>query len=215
MPQPVLRTDRLLLVPLADRHLDLEVDLDADPEVLRFLYGRARSRAEVAESHTERMALGRAADGLGYWIAFGTAGGRRGSHAPDDEQAGEFVGLLMLPPAHGPDQPRDPAICDLGYRLVRRFWRLGLASEASTALLRHAFDTIGQERVIAQTMAVNAGSRGVMQALGMRYVRTFHPRWEEPLPGSEQGEVEYELTRDMWQASRPEVSAPTGQLPAR
>jgi hypothetical protein len=31
MAAPTLRSDRLLLVPLADRHLELEVALDADP----------------------------------------------------------------------------------------------------------------------------------------------------------------------------------------
>ncbi|MCY1140854.1 GNAT family N-acetyltransferase [Actinoplanes sp. Pm04-4] len=185
MAQPILRTDRLVMVPLADEHLELEVELDADPEVLRYLWGRARSRAEVEASHAERMALGRKIEGLGYWMAF--------------DAGDNFVGLMMLPPTHGPDQPDDPSVAELGYRLVRRFWRQGLASEASRALLEHAFGTVGQSRVIAQTMAVNAGSRGVMQAVGMRHVRTFFPTWDDPLPGTEEGEVEYEITRDMWQ----------------
>ncbi|NBE83207.1 GNAT family N-acetyltransferase [Micromonospora rubida] len=202
MAQPVLRTDRLLLVPLADRHLEAEVQLDSDPEVLRYLTGRARSSAEVAESHARRMAMADKVDGLGYWMAFGTAGGVRGSTPPAHEDQGEFVGLMMLPPAHGPDQPDDPTVAELGYRLVRRHWRKGLASEASRALLRHAFDTVGQGRVIAQTMAVNAGSRGVMEAVGMRYARTYFPTWDDPLPGADLGEVEYEMTRAMWVASR-------------
>ena len=193
MPQPILHTDRLLLVPLADRHLDLEVDLDADAEVLRYIYGRARSRDEVVASHAERMALGAEVDGLGYWMAYASSG--------DAEQA-EFVALMMLPPAHGPDQPDDPAVAELGYRVVRRHWRKGFASEASRALLRHAFSTVGQRRVIAQTMAVNAGSRAVMAAVGMRYVRTYVPVWDHPLPGAELGEVEYEMTREMWHGSR-------------
>jgi RimJ/RimL family protein N-acetyltransferase len=200
MSQPVLHTERLLLVPLADRHLDLEVRLDSDPEVLRYISGRARSRDEVVDSHARRMALAGTVDGLGYWMAFGSDGGRRGTTAPEREDEGEFVGLLMLPPAHGPDQPDDPTVSDLGYRILRRCWRQGLASEASRVLLRHAFDTVGQSRVIAQTMAANAGSRGVMAAVGMRYVRTYFPPWEEPLPGADQGEVEYEITREMWLA---------------
>jgi RimJ/RimL family protein N-acetyltransferase len=183
VPQPILRTARLQLVPLTDEHLGREVELDSDPEVLHFLYGRARTPDEVTESHRERMKLGRQVDGLGYWIAF---------HGND------FVGLMMLPPAHGADQPDDPAVCDLGYRLLRRHWRQGFATEASHALLRHAFGTVGQDRVIAQTMAVNVASRGVMAALGMRHVRTYYPVWEDPLPGSELGEVEYELTRAEW-----------------
>ena len=47
MSQPILHTPRLLLVPLADRHLELEVELDSDPEVLRYLSGRAHTRSEV------------------------------------------------------------------------------------------------------------------------------------------------------------------------
>ncbi|MEU8233140.1 GNAT family N-acetyltransferase [Actinoplanes sp. NPDC048967] len=189
MPQPILWTERLVLVPLADRHLDQEVELDSDPEVLRYIFGRTRPREEVVAAHAERMALGRKVDGLGYWMAY---------RSPGDED--EFVGLMMLPPAHGPDQPDDPAVAELGYRLLRRWWRQGLASEASRALLAHAFGTVGQTRVIAQTMAVNAGSRGVMAAVGMRYVRTYFPVWDDPLPGADRGEVEYEMTREMWAA---------------
>jgi RimJ/RimL family protein N-acetyltransferase len=185
---PIIHTRRLLLVPLADRHLDLEVQLDSDPEVLRYLSGRVPTRDEVVADHAQRMALGRKVPGLGYWIAFG---------AKDD-----FVGLMMLPPAHGPDQPDDPGVADLGYRILRRYWRRGLATEASRALLRHAFLTVGVRRVIAQTMAVNAASRGVMTAAGLSYVRTYFPDWEEPLPGADQGEVEYELTLADWLEAR-------------
>ncbi len=182
---PVIHTDRLLLVPLADRHLELEVELDSDPAVLRYISGRAPTREEVVGSHATRMALGRKVPGLGFWIA-------------STRDGDEFVGLMMLPPAHGPDQPDDPTVADLGYRLVRRCWRQGLATEASRALLRHAFETVGMRRVIAQTMAVNAASRGVMTAAGLRYVRTYHPEFDDPLPGSEWGEVEYEMTREDW-----------------
>ena len=171
--------------------------------MLRYIAGRARSRDEVVASHARRMALADKVDGLGYWMAFGPESGTRAGPPPDREDDGEFVGLLMLPPAHGPDQPDDPTVCDLGYRLVRRYWRQGLASEASRVLLRHAFDAVGQTRVIAQTMAANAGSRGVMEAIGMRYVRTYFPPWGDPLPGAELGEVEYEITREMWQAGSP------------
>ena len=34
----------------------------------------------------------------------------------------------------------------------------------------------------------------------MSYVRTYFPEWEDPLPGSEEGEVEYELTLADWQS---------------
>lgn len=198
MSQPSLRTERLLLVPLGDRHLELEIRLDSDPKVLRYISGRAHTADEVRQRHDERMQLARKIDGLGYWIAYCTGGGVRGAAPPASEADGEFVGLMMLPPAHGPDQPDDPSVAELGYRLARRYWRQGLASEASRELLRHAFETVGVERVIAQTMAINAGSRGVMESVGMRFVRTFFTQWDEPAPGAEAGEVEYEITRTMY-----------------
>ncbi len=201
MPQPILRTGRLLLTPLADRHLELEVQLDSDPEVLRYVWGRARSRDEVIASHAQRMELAGKVEGLGYWMAYGSDGATPDPVAPEHEDDGEFVGLMMLPPAHGPDQPDDPTVCDLGYRLVRRYWRQGLATEASRVLLDYAFEVVGQTRVIAQTMAVNLGSRGVMEKIGMRHVRTYFPSWDDPLPGADLGEVEYEMTRAMWTAS--------------
>jgi hypothetical protein len=41
-----------------------------------------------------------------------------------------------------------------------------------------------------------------MSAIGMQYVRTFQADWEEPLPGSDLGEVEYAITREQWLATR-------------
>jgi RimJ/RimL family protein N-acetyltransferase len=200
--QPILRTERLLLIPLASRHVELEVELDSDPEVLRYIFGRARERDEVLTSRAQRMASATRVDGLGYWMAFGSDGGAAESTRPASEEAGEFIGLMMLPPAHGPDQPDDPRVADLGYRLHRRFWGKGLATEAARTLMSHAFETVGQSRVIAQTMAVNTGSRRVMDAIGMRYVRTYYPSWDDPLPGADLGEVEYEMTRAMWETRR-------------
>lgn len=47
-------------------------------------------------------------------------------------------------------------------------------------------------------MAVNAASRATMTSVGMQHVRTFHLNFDEPLPGSELGEVEYAISREQW-----------------
>ncbi|WP_446666253.1 GNAT family N-acetyltransferase [Flexivirga sp. B27] len=192
MSQPILRTERLVMLPLADEHLDLEVELDSDAEVLRYLWGRARARDEVIASHAERLERGRQVDGLGYWMAF--------LHGENAQLPGEFVGLMMLPPDHAEGRECDPRDAALGYRIMRKHWRRGYASEASAELLRHAFETVGVARVVADTMAVNAGSRAVMAKVGMRYVGTYFPHFEDPLPGTDQGEVLYEIRRSEWRS---------------
>ena len=196
MPQPVLHTERLVLEPLADRHVELEIELDSDAKVLRYLFPRAQTAEETRAKHAVRLARGRQVDGLGMWMGFLDDGRPR--------DASSFVGLYMLTPPHGPSQPRVAGLADLGYRIRRDRWRQGFAREGSLELLRHAFETGGLDRVIAQTMAVNAGSRATMASVGLTYVRSFTEEFDEVVEGHEQGEVEYAVTREEWLARQPE-----------
>ncbi len=77
-----------------------------------------------------------------------------------------------------------------------------LGATGAAALLDHGFATLGLHTVWAETMAVNVASRIVMAKLGMRHVRTDHRRWDEPLPGTEHGEVIYEITSNEWLSRR-------------
>ena len=184
MPQQTLQTERIALVPLADEHLEWEVELDSDPAVMRYLTGRASTREEVEASHARRMAAAQKVDGLGFWVGL-----------VDDE----FVGWWILQPAHGPDQPDDPGVADLGYRLLQRNWHKGLASEGARELVRYGFDDVGLDRIIAQTITINASSRAVMERVGLTYVRTFATSMTAPMEGVEEGEVEYEMRREQWE----------------
>ncbi|HEX6151511.1 GNAT family N-acetyltransferase [Nocardioides sp.] len=176
MSRPVLTTARLRLDPLTEQHLEELVELDSDPEVLRFIFGRALTRDEVEQEWlAKRLRPHAHARGIGYWAGF-------------VDQA--FVGWWCL----GVDD-EDPQAAELGYRLRRTAWGRGYATEGSRAMLDHGFGTVGLARVWGETMAVNAGSRHVMEKLGMRLVRSYVGEWEYPLPGADQGEVVYEITR--------------------
>jgi RimJ/RimL family protein N-acetyltransferase len=185
--QPTLRTDHIGLVPLADEHLEFEVELDSDPEVLRYLNPGARSPAEVKQAHGRRMAVAGTVPGLGCWVGF-------------VDRA--FVGWWILQPPEGPGQPYGTDQADLGYRIQRGHWRRGLASEGSRELMRYGFMDIGLRRIFAQTLAVNTPSRAVMTSLGMHYVRSFPADYPDGIPGVEHGEVEYAITRDEWLRGR-------------
>jgi RimJ/RimL family protein N-acetyltransferase len=84
--------------------------------------------------------------------------------------------------------------------MVRHHWGCGLATEGTLAVIHEVFSAREAKRVWAQTMAVNTRSRRVMERCGLKYVRTFHLSWDDPIEGTEQGEVEYELSRRDWQA---------------
>jgi RimJ/RimL family protein N-acetyltransferase len=187
--QARLRTSRLTLVPLAEEHLDYEVELDSDPEVMRYLgNGTARTRDEVERYHRIRLAAAEPVPGLGFWVGFAQ---------------GQFVGWWILEPPQRADQGPVEGQAELGYRLLRRYWRQGLASDGARELLRHGFEDLGLHRIFAETMAVNEASRATMSSVGLRHVRTFHGDVDEPISGAEHGEVEYAITREQWLASVP------------
>jgi len=179
-----LETDRLALRRFTAADAELLVELDGDVEVMRYLTGKPTPREEIVTAVLPHIltTYERYAD-LGTWAAH-------------EKERGRFIGWFAL-------QPQSPAgVVDLGYRLRREAWRHGYATEGSLALVEHAFTRLDVQRVIATTMAVNTGSRRVMQNAGLRFVRVFHEHFDDPLPGTEHGEVEYAVDRAAWLAAR-------------
>lgn len=166
---------------------DLLVELDNDPDVMRFINGGLpRAREEIVDDDLPAfLAYYERDDGFGFWAAVELATGR-------------FLGWFHLRP--GPDDsPSEP---ELGYRLHRFAWGKGLATEGSRALIDSAFAELRAERVHASTMAVNIGSRRVMEKAGLRYVRSFHADWPVRIAGDEEGDVEYAIDRAQWEAAQ-------------
>ncbi|WP_256091861.1 GNAT family N-acetyltransferase [Micromonospora haikouensis] len=182
----LLETGRLRLRRFTEADADALTELDSDPEVMRYLTGGRPTPADVVRGELlPRLLAGYdRCPGLGRWAAV-------------DRATETFLGWFALD-APAAAQPGMQA--ELGYRLRRAAWGRGLATEGSRALLRYAFATVGLARVWAQTMAVNTPSRRVMEKAGLRYVRTFHLDWDDPIEGTEHGEVEYELLRAEWTA---------------
>jgi RimJ/RimL family protein N-acetyltransferase len=51
-------------------------------------------------------------------------------------------------------------------------------------------------------MAVNTGSRRVLEKAGLRFVRAFHQDWPDVIEGYEEGDVEYALTKADWEQQK-------------
>ncbi|MFN8189272.1 MAG: GNAT family N-acetyltransferase [Nocardioidaceae bacterium] len=178
MSRPRLTTDRLRLEPLAPEHAELLVAMNEDPAVMRFITGEPFARERTLRSLPTWVAD---QDGLGFWAGF-----------VETPPAGEeFVGVWCLE-----RDPEGDGAAELSYRLPRHSWGRGLATEGATAVLSHGFDTIGLQRVWAETMALNAASRAVLERLGMTYERSLPG--EPPTEGWEQGEVVYGVDRAAW-----------------
>ena len=58
---------------------------------------------------------------------------------------------------------------EVGWRLAFEHWGQGYATEAATAVLAHAFDTLVLPEVVSFTSVANLRSQAVMDRLGMRH----------------------------------------------
>jgi ribosomal-protein-alanine N-acetyltransferase len=85
---------------------------------------------------------------------------------------GEFMGWAGLKLVNGPiNGQRD--FYDLGYRFIRRYWGQGYGYEAALAWLRAGFDTLKVARICAYADVENAGSRRILEKIGLQEGNTF------------------------------------------
>ncbi len=145
-----LSTDRLRLRRWREADRAPFAALNADPLVMEFF--PAPLSREESDRLIERIETGFARHGFGLW-------------ALELRESGEFIGFagLAVPPfeAHF-----TPAV-EVGWRLARRAWGSGYATEAGRAALAHGFERLGLEEIVSMTAIGNTRSRAVMERLGM------------------------------------------------
>jgi RimJ/RimL family protein N-acetyltransferase len=178
----LLETERLRLRSFTADDVDLLYDLNGDRDVMWYLSGGEPTPREEVRDRVIPFFLGfyERYDGLGFWAA-------------EAKETGDFLGWFHLRPEEGG--------VELGYRFRKAAWNKGYATEGSFALIGKCFTDLGVQRIFAHTMSINVASRRVMEKCGLTFVRVFHADNLPAIPGADQGEVEYALTKDQWQAA--------------
>nr|ACX83639.1 unknown [uncultured soil bacterium V167] len=162
-----IRTPRLILRRWTDDDLVPMAEINADPEVMRWIGdGSVRDLEETAED-IERWEEEWDEEGFGLFavelIASGELIGFAGLSVP------EFLPEVL------------PAV-EIGWRLGRPFWGQGYASEAAHAALEFALQDRGLDRVVGIAHISNTASENVMRKLGMSPERDVnHPVFGVPL----------------------------------
>lgn len=164
-PQHLLGTNRLLL-----RHFRME---DA-PTLLAYrndaavaLYQSWESMSEVTARHFIAEMMAAQPGVAGEWFQF----------AVERRDTGEQIGDVAL------HTMEDRRLGEVGYTFARHAHGFGFASEAVSAVLDYAFDTIGMHRISATVDPENAPSIRLLERLGFRHEGTlveagwFHGKW--------------------------------------
>ncbi|HEX3991693.1 MAG TPA: GNAT family N-acetyltransferase [Acetobacteraceae bacterium] len=162
----MIETARLILRPWRDSDLPWFAEQNADPVVMRYLVGpltRAQSDAYAAQA-VEHLA----ATGYCKWAV----------EAPGVAQ---FIGAVGLSRVKF-EASFTPAV-EVAWRLHRRYWGRGYATEAARAAIEDGFTRAGLSEIVALTTLGNTASQRVMERLGMtRTIEFDHPLVAEGSP---------------------------------
>lgn len=146
----ILETERLILTPIQLEDMPLLVELDSNPEVMRFITnGKPQTEEHYRKRIPELIAYMDKNPGLGLWIA-------------RLKSTNEFIGWYIL--KHLPNNGE----VEVGFRIKEQFWNKGYSTEAGKALLKHGFETLGLEKIAAIVRPDNFASQAVIKKIGLK-----------------------------------------------
>ena len=175
-----LETERMILRELTLKDEENLLNLDSDPEVMRYLtLGAPSTREEVCASLLRIVEL------------LENHKGRFGTWAAIEKNSGLFMGWFLFRPAK--ENPNNLDRIEIGYRLKKTFWGKGFATEGSQEIIKKGFQEFQIPEIFAIAMKENRASRHVIEKLGLVYIREYpYDKYPEKVL------VEYAIQKQAW-----------------
>ena len=152
-------TERLILREILPTDIDGMFELHSDPEVHRFLGNKTIASKEQATDLINFVRKQYIDFGIGRWAII-------------DKQTNNFIGWTGLEFVSDLiNNHKD--YYDLGYRLIRKYWGQGIATETANISLKYAFDKLNADEVFARADSGNIGSNIVLKNVGLNFIETF------------------------------------------
>lgn len=148
----MISTPRLLLRAWKDSDREPFASLNADPEVMEF-FPALLSRSE-SDGLVDRINTHLNEHGFTFFAA-------------ELKEDGTFIGFIGM--ARPTFKAHFTPCVEIGWRLARPYWNLGLATEGAKAILRYGFEQLKLAEIVSFAVAANLRSRRVMERIGMTY----------------------------------------------
>ena len=148
----VFETPRLILRQFTNDDSPLILNLNRDPQVLKYLHEPVLTTEEQANKIITDIILPQYQNNLGRWAI----------HTKIDM---EFIGWCGLKYRAELDE------IDLGYRLQQQAWGKGYATEAAKYTLDHGFNELKLNLITGRAHIENFASIKVLEKIGMQFIR--------------------------------------------
>jgi ribosomal-protein-alanine N-acetyltransferase len=171
----MLETTRLILRPAVLSDAQNLLNLNSDIEVVRYTGDRSFSGILEAQELIQTQLMPQfLLYKMGRFMVFLKNGPFIG-----------WCGLRYYPPKNE---------VDLGYRLMKKYWGMGFATEASEVCLKYGLKTLGLQKILGKSMPENVRSLKVLKKLGMSF-KGYHRDPSDPVPF-----IVYEISQSEYKA---------------
>ncbi len=134
-------------------------ELNSDPDVLKYTGDEPFASVEAATAFLKNYDAYRKY-GMGRWVI----------ERKSDQAILGWCGLKFLP---------EEQEVDIGYRLFKKFWGQGYATETSRACLEYGFNTLQLPRIIGRSAVANGASVRVLEKCGLKFEKFSDALGEE------------------------------------
>ena len=152
-------TERLILREILPTDVDGLFELDADPEVHRYLGNKPVTDKNETVEVIKFIRQQYIDNGIGRWAII-------------DKNTDEFIGWTGLKFVTEIIN-NHKNYYDLGYRLIKKYWGQGIATETAFASLEFAFYKLNVDVVYAMADYENHGSNQILKKVGLDFIETF------------------------------------------
>jgi [ribosomal protein S5]-alanine N-acetyltransferase len=155
----IIETPRLLLRQLTIEDAEEMFLLNEDPDVIRYTGDVPYNNVEEVKSFISNYE---------QYTKY-----QQGRLATILKDTGAFIGWCGL------KYLEETKESDLGYRLHKKYWKKGYATEAGRACLGYGFNQLGLSLIIAHALRDNEASIKVLQKLGLKQCREMELHGEK------------------------------------
>ncbi len=166
---PIFQTENFHVRRLKSADFEAFHEMQGNERVMRFVRGAPMSvKEDVME--LKKLIASYDNDDNDFWI-----------FAVERKEDETFVGTVALVKSdtHGNTMPEDVLVlniksdqCEIGYRLLERYWGRGYAKEIAKGLVKYA-KTLGFKRLIACVADENTASLKILESLNFQFEKRF------------------------------------------
>lgn len=149
--EKILETERLYFREFKIEDAQLLIDLNSNPNVVRYTGDGAVKNLEESERILTDIIFPQYLNKIGRWAV----------HLKSTDEFIGWCGLKYIADANE---------IDLGYRFFEKHWSKGFATEAARAIMDHGTNTLKLKNIIALAAKENTASLNVLKKLGMTYL---------------------------------------------